>query len=475
MKKNKYLYIPLELYHRELRGALLLGTIAANSGWNVIIGQKASLLPVFDVLPNGVFFPKSVVPGEEKQFSKLIQHGHKIASVDAEGLILDNGELGIVRRYSSKTVNLSSLLFFWGEEQCSQAVKYIQNIADKAVVTGSPLFDYWRLQKFNHQSQEKDKDNYKKTILIASSFGMVNHISGLGETPHLQISSAGKKVYEEHFDYLRRTVEVKKITFKAFKIMVENLIDSVGDKYNVILRPHPSEDIKEWESIARQNNNISLQTGGSISKLLLDCDILIHADSTTAIEGYYYSKDVVSFVPKEITDDLYEVLNPYILQVSHVCRSTEEIIKTVDEIMSGIIKRPQFNLNRIINCSDSRSIALSSEKIVDALDSIKIETDKSIPSRVSLLFSPNRIITKLKFRGVWILAWLDYFFNTFSGKFSPRRTRYKYGKTKHNPLNIETIELMVREITKGLKLDLNFTNISQLNKKLFMLSVEEKD
>jgi surface carbohydrate biosynthesis protein len=473
MKKYKYLYIPLELFHRELNGVILLSVIAAKSGWTVIFGQKRSLLPIFDVLPRGVFFPKSVVPGEESQFIKLKEYGHKIASVDAEGLITDNGELGVVRRYSQKTVDLSSLLFFWGEEQFNQASNFLENISKKSVISGSPLFDYWRLQKSTYE--KNISLNSKKTILIASSFGMVNHITGLGETPHLQISSAGKEVYEKHFNYLRQTIEVKKITFKEFKTIVRELIEFLGDQYNIILRPHPSEDVKEWKKIINNYENITIQTGGSISSLLLNCDILIHSDSTTSIEGFYYGKNIISFVPSELSDEQLKVLNPFILQVSNVCKSAKEIIETLDEISKGKNLKSGFNLNRIIEGSDSSNIAQSSEKIVESLNKIDLESNRNFPSKLKLFFSFNSLISRLKFRVVWFLGWIDYSFGFFDGKYAPSRTRYKYGKTKQDPLDLKTIEKILMGILNAINLDSKSIKISQINKKLFMISSDSRD
>ena len=473
MEKQKYLYIPLELFHRELNGAVLLSVIAAESGWRVVFGPKRFLLPIFDVLPRGIFFPKSVVPGEEPQFIKLKKYGHKIASVDAEGLITDNGEVGVVRRYSQKTVDLSSQLFFWGSEQFNQASNFL-DFNQKGIITGSPLFDYWRLQKSIYKKKLDLISNDKKTILIASSFGMVNHVTGLGETPHLQISSAGKEVYEKHFDYLRETVEVKKITFKEFKIIVSELIESLGDKYNIVLRPHPSEDIEEWKSITNNHENISIQSGGSISSLLLDCDILIHSDSTTSIEGFYYGKNIISIVPTGLSDEQMKVLNPYILEVSNVCSSSKEIISTLEKINIGKNVRPQFNLNKIIEGSDSTNIAQSSIQIVDSLNKIYIETNENLPTRLRVFFSLNQLIANFKFRVVWLLGWVDYLFGFFGGRYAPTRTRYKYGKTKYGSLDLKKVEEILKEINNALNSDADMIKCSQVTNKLFMISKKNK-
>ena len=56
--KKKYLYIPLEIFNRELNGMLLLSLVAAINDWNVVIGGKTTIFPVLNELPKGVVLLK---------------------------------------------------------------------------------------------------------------------------------------------------------------------------------------------------------------------------------------------------------------------------------------------------------------------------------------------------------------------------------------------------------------------------------
>ena len=85
MNKN-YLYIPMEIYSRELNGMLILSIMAANDGWTVVLSGKKHLFPIIDNLPNGIFLLKSIVPGEVHIQDKIRKYGHKIITLDAEGL-----------------------------------------------------------------------------------------------------------------------------------------------------------------------------------------------------------------------------------------------------------------------------------------------------------------------------------------------------------------------------------------------------
>jgi hypothetical protein len=129
---SRYLYIPLEIFIRELKGMLLLSLVAAQYGWKVVLGGKQAIFPVLDKLPSGVALLKSVVPGEIKLQKEIISYGHKIVSLDVEGLLPSNGKSGVELRYSKDTIALSDILFFWGKEQFESVERLFPDIKKDA-------------------------------------------------------------------------------------------------------------------------------------------------------------------------------------------------------------------------------------------------------------------------------------------------------------------------------------------------------
>ena len=78
-KITKTLYIPLEIFDREMGGGLLLASEAVSRGWRVILGGKQAFFNNISRFRNmpGVVFLKSIVPGETFIQKKLKNYGHK--------------------------------------------------------------------------------------------------------------------------------------------------------------------------------------------------------------------------------------------------------------------------------------------------------------------------------------------------------------------------------------------------------------
>ena len=81
------LMIPVETQVRELDAKLLLGCIAAESGFPVIIGSRAFLHFQVDSIPRGVYLAKSMRSLSIRMFDILRKLGHEIVAWEEEALL----------------------------------------------------------------------------------------------------------------------------------------------------------------------------------------------------------------------------------------------------------------------------------------------------------------------------------------------------------------------------------------------------
>jgi surface carbohydrate biosynthesis protein len=450
---SKYLYIPLEIYSRELNGMLLLSVIAASHGWKVIIGGKGVLFPLIGIFPDGVVLLKSIVPGELNLQQKIREYGHKIASLDAEGLIPSNGEPGVKLRFSDKSIESTELIFFWGNEQFEQVKKVYPLIKSNGLVTGSPVHDYWKILKSQSLNSKPDQT----TILIATSFPYPNHFVDKTQPYRAVRDASGENASEELLDELFLEGKLQETVYPFFKEMVTALAKKFPD-IRYILRPHPSESIAPWKEISDEFKNVELQTSGEISGWLLESDILIHFNSTTSIEAYTYDKKVITFIPP-----LEEVLNGKLsekpLLVSTVCRSIDDVASAIENFAGNPVMNDLSLLKSLIHESDSEQVGIGAQNIVNHLDSIACETADNIPSRIKIFINSEVFVTKLKFRIIWMMGWLDHLFNLFSGKYAHTRKRYEYGKSKRGSLPEATVVKRVESLSSELGIQVKVRKI----------------
>lgn len=469
MNKN-FLYIPLEIYRRELNGMLLLALVAAKRGWSVIIGGKKSLFPVLADFPQGTVLLKSIVPGEVDLQKTIKSNGHKITSIDAEGLLPSNGRSGVDLRYSEKSIEESDLVFFWGDEQYSQVEKYLPIIKKCGFVTGSPIFDYWKLLRSEKKKQERGDC---KTILIATSFPYPNHYIDR-EMSYASVKSAsGSGATDEHLKEIFLDGELQDFIYPQFKSLVESIITSYPE-VRVILRPHPAENPTPWEDFSKYRN-VKMSRSGDISPLLLESDILIHFNSTTSIEAHYYGVDVITFVPDELPSKLYNRLNKQALLSSVVSSSNDDLLKKVGSFLQGQKFEVSLKLDNLIrDCHDER-ISSSSENILGLLEELSAPgPKKGFPSRSQILFNKKAIYSNIRLRLVWLAGWIDHLTRLFSGRYSSQRNIFKYGLTKQGHLSLVDFQNKARELAKGLDLEIADFKIEKLKNGLFKVEREQK-
>lgn len=436
---NKNLYIPLEIYSRELSGMMILSILAANKGWKVYLGGKKVIFPHLDKLPEGIILLKSVVPGELGTQKKLTSFGHRIVSLDAEGLVLSPGESAITLRYSKETIKLSDALFFWGYEQYNRVTTTFPEVKVNGHITGSPVFDYWRYKKF--LSEKNNNSNERKKVLIATSFVNPNHIAGEDMAKKLLAGTLGKNAQNhEYMERYSKEGKLQEIIFPEFLKFIEKIISENSD-ISFILRPHHAENPTSLQKIAQKYPNASFDNKGGISDVMLSCDMLIHSNSTTSIEAAYYGKEVMTFVPKNLLpDDLYSVLNKDVAAVSQECHTIEESLEAISNLKNNIKLNNSHHLEEITEGSKSTTLYHSSEIIVNIIESIKeIDVKRKFPSLFTLLFNPQALKTKLRLYLLWAVGWIDHLTKLWNGKYSAERLTIKYGKTKQGSLDSEKV------------------------------------
>ena len=464
---SRYLYIPLEIFIRELKGMLLLSLVAAQYGWKVVLGGKQAIFPVLDKLPSGVVLLKSVVPGEIKLQKEIISYGHKIVSLDAEGLLPSNGKSGVELRYSKDTIALSDILFFWGKEQFESVERVFPGIKNNSCITGSPIFDYWKYLKNSHNNPVNQD---QRVILIATSFPFANHIVG-NEMAYLSVKNAsGPDATHEHLDEIFLDAKAQEIVYPKFKELVKEVIKR-NPTSKVLIRPHPSEGRFVWEEIANKYSNAEIQVGGEISKQILLCDVFLHFNSTTSIEASYLGKKVITYLPK-MEPYLQNRMNKHALDASYVCNSFDEVFLAIDN-HSEKIKPPSGNLHNIIHGFDSKEISHCSLLIVEALNKLDISLSQSrLPSKFELSLAPNSIKLRLRKRIIWIIGWIDYLTRIFRGKYKHARSYYKYGKSKQGELNMSEIQDELSNMATSLKMDFSNYSFKIISKNLFSISLK---
>ena len=169
ISSRRWLLLPVEIKVREFEAKVMLSCIAADSGFGVILGPNG--FNHNGSYPRGVYFDKCVSSYKAAFLDNQVNGlRNRLVSLDVEGLVYQTEQKWLSRRISQPTVDLSSLIFTWGDEQC-RMIKSVYDIPEKLSVTGSPSADLWqkKMQFLYRDRIDEIIDRYGTFILLPSN------------------------------------------------------------------------------------------------------------------------------------------------------------------------------------------------------------------------------------------------------------------------------------------------------------------
>lgn len=334
------IYIHLEISSRELDSKLLLGILAASRGHHVIVSDQESIIKGLrrKILAPGIFHTKSVTPSETKitKHNKIIETGSKITSIDEEGGLIDHGYDYFAKlRYNEQSIEQSSAIFAWGPEDAQTLKKTYPHYSQKIHMTGSPRADLWQ-PYFASYWKNNNKEFNKPFLLVSSNMGVLN-MKPFHET-YKFLKERGTferdpKFLKNSFAKMGEEYQMVYYFFKAIKYLANN-----NNRYNIILRPHPTENIEIWKSFLEDVQNVKVIREDSISSWLNNAFAIMHNSCTTALEATLSRKPVITYIPfqgnyaRELANDL-----------GHRVETLEELSDTIKHILDKINSQNQKN------------------------------------------------------------------------------------------------------------------------------------
>jgi len=336
--KTKWLYLPIETEVRELDAKLLIAIEAVNRGYSVIFGN-AKMSKLLNILPKGIFFSKDSDGLLYELFKKYRQSGGKVCVHDEEGFVQFSDNSYITTRLDFKTLEEIDLYLCWGDHQKNVIdkfkSKYNKNLL--TVSTGHPRIDLLQLQK-------SSEDQFNR-ILINTKLSAYNIIDRDKGNNFIKLLKSHHMIKtDEEYDFYENYILYEEKLFKKYIDLVKSLSLEFRDK-EIMIRPHPSEDINTWITLFKNYNNVVIEKSNSIHHWIKKSDLIIHTGCTTGIESAILGKYTIAFTP--IENDRYKIALPN--NTSHC------ILKDEHQIIENI-KNFYNNFKPYIDCSHNNEL-----------------------------------------------------------------------------------------------------------------------
>tara|TARA_Y100001958_G_C21227519_1_gene552964 strand:- start:293 stop:1672 length:1380 start_codon:yes stop_codon:yes gene_type:complete len=328
------IYINVEITSRELDSKLLLAAVAAANGHEVIVSDLESIIKGMNkgILAPGLFHTKSLTPADHKiaRYKSIKDKGFIITSSDEEGgLDLDGYEEFYKTRFSDQMIGFASAVFGWGPDDVETLKKKYPNHSSKIFKTGAPRVDLWRSDLSDYWKVPKEMPK-KPFLLISSNLAVVNGYKSFYETTKAR----------EALGYFQRSPNLLKREFNRasegylktlFFIEAIEYLANNNNGYDIVLRPHPSEDTEVWKTYLKNIPNVHVIREGSISAWVKNAFVIMHNGCTTAIEATISKKPLITYMPLETMFD-----NDPPNKLGYRVQSPKELLEKVNSIFNNV-------------------------------------------------------------------------------------------------------------------------------------------
>ena len=281
MNSNKRILFLVDHKHRDLPSSSLIGFFLQNKGYDlkyIEIWQENEIINEFN--PDYIILPK---PGYAvDRLIKFKIDGRKTIVINTEGNLQEN----------KSVLNIPmppDLYFFWNRTQFNVDKKTLNKSKTKLVLAGCPRMDFLtgKLYKSIFPSKDQLLEKYKlpvtnKTITIATA----SQDAYFDENLLRKKEKIQKKKYREAPNYRDVVNNMRYLRDKTSEI-INGIVENFPNM-NIILKPHPNENIVYWQELVSSlnANNIFVSIGEPIYHLLKVSDLHIsHNVCTTTYEA----------------------------------------------------------------------------------------------------------------------------------------------------------------------------------------------
>lgn len=308
--QKKTIYICIELKSRELNTAILLASKAVLEGYRVYFGSHAAIFTLMKSLSNrnGILLEKSTQP--EWLLKEYLQHFEHIVVMDVElsPVINKNFSDAMVanRLYPGSVPYISQFICL--SPQIRAAAERLL-CPTQVKLNGWVKSELWSnyASKIYDREVQRIKSKHKEYLLFASGFRYL-------ENPLDREKYQGPGVIVQNE---KNTLEYKIRNHENFlnALRILKIWDENPKVPKILVRPHPSEDVRVWEKALLKFNKTSITQGNEIEPWILASSGVIHAGSTVTIEAALAGKELYFLKSCSILErhELSEKMSQYIV------------------------------------------------------------------------------------------------------------------------------------------------------------------
>ncbi len=320
----KYAYLTCELLGRDLDSRLLIAAHLVSRGINCVIGQQWGVFANLAQCPTGVVLFKTANEVQGRAAADAKHFGHKVVMSDEEVLAISSPDE--IARITSPLSVESADVFLAMDARHRDVIDRI--VPGKTQVVGNARVDLLTNHATIYQAEANEARQAGAYILFNTSFGTFNSVWG---SPEEALAVAYKTMEPAVGPEKAKLIAGNILAFERanFAAMQEILAWTRATfPQRIVLRPHPAEKADIWKAFS----GVEVVEKTNPIPWLLGADLMIHASSTTGLEGALLGAPCLNVV----AGDAESFGQTYLIsEVNHTVRSVEDAKTAIATFLSS--------------------------------------------------------------------------------------------------------------------------------------------
>jgi surface carbohydrate biosynthesis protein len=328
------LYLPMEISSRELDSRLLIGALAIDRGYEVVLGQKWLMERNIRAMRPGIYISKTLTRRDAKFMRRAKKLGYFVAAIDEEmpGLVTTETEL---RWVADEAVRSTNLLFAPGTANVRALRSKYPWAADRIRAIGNPRIDLLRpeLRSIYDAEVARIRAQHGRFILLNTNLGFTNSQKGSAESIVAEQARLGKLNMTDPGDiqYVE-DIRAMEAANRAASLELLKKLPAAFPDLQIVLRPHPSENLDLWRSAIGGRTGIKLIREGPVAPWILASEVLLHTNCTTGVEAVALEKPAICLLLTDLGVNRRYLSN----RVNPIADSVDRAI----EMLRGVLAAP---------------------------------------------------------------------------------------------------------------------------------------
>ncbi len=382
------LFLPIEIKTREFLPKLFLISRALKKNVDCFIGDKVAVNRAVRYFKKGIYFHKSINKNDKDYILDMKSKVDTYISLDEEfGFATTNKKqfknyLDI--RSSYENVKNVDRVYNWGNFDRSVWTKRYSSFANKFLISGAPRLDIWRKNIYSSIFKSEIsslKKKYKKFIFIPSTF--ISSKNKLNKFLKVE-----KKILKKK-NFLTKSMNSKIFEYNLFRefLKLSKLLSKDFPDLNIVIKPHPTEDPKDWIKNTQKYENIHIDNQHELTPYLAAAELIIFNSSTSGIQSILMNKKTICYSVSKEKDSLRSFPNKFGVN----CKNYKRLKKIIKVYKKNNFKKNLKQIKKRIFISKK----YSSDIILDDLINNFGLKKNNIIKKNLILFRINSILFKI--------------------------------------------------------------------------------